>query len=88
MWTHIKKSLGMGLEEQHLLRWHRAPVCSLKERETHWESSLLRPDGLGITKHEFSGSLSQVKLWSEEELERMGWKPDRATHPDRETQNG
>lgn len=76
-WTHLKQNTGMGLEEQHLLRWQGRPVCSLKEiAEGGWRASLLRLSGISTVIHEFSGNLDQAKLWSEEELRRMGWDRD------------
>lgn len=80
-WTHLKQNTGMGLEEQHLLRWQGRPVSSLKWREhrTAWEASLLERSGISARLHEFRGTLEQAKLWSEEELRRMGWEESDAS---------
>lgn len=74
-WTEIKAAPGMGLEAQHLLRWHDKPVCSLKEASDGWRASLLNLSGLSAASLRLScQTLEEAKRRCEHQLNVMGWR--------------
>jgi hypothetical protein len=76
MWSSFKANPGMSLEAQEILRWHNAPVASIKKRRDHWECSLLHVSGISADTHQLpiSHTAEEIRLVCEELLVVMGWK--------------
>lgn len=83
-WTHVKHSLGMGLEEQWIFRPRDAPLCSLRRStDDQWQSRLLTLELISVNVLWLSGALTleEAKRASEDELRHMGheWEKKGAT---------
>ncbi len=75
VWTKIAANAGMGLEAQHVLRWHNAPVCALKGKPQDWRASLLHKSGISAnTIHVGESSLEDAQKMCEMLLVQMGWE--------------
>lgn len=89
-WTHIKGSPGMGLEEQHLLRWQGVPCATLKpaprqgplpfeeEGKDRWRLSLLLRGGMSAHTTIVLAPLDRAKEAAEHMAREQGWKPEEA----------
>jgi hypothetical protein len=83
MWTHIKASGGMGLEEQWCFRPYVLPVnaakplCKLRRNgDGHWLADLLNHTGISAAVLHVAGDipLREAQLFCEQALREMGWE--------------
>lgn len=82
MWMHVKAAPGMGLEEQHVLRWSNAPVAVLKKSglPDRWSLSLLMRNKISAeTTMIVIADLLQAKRAAERMARELGWEPFNVT---------
>jgi hypothetical protein len=82
MWTYIKASGGMGLQEQWCFRPYvlplnvARPLCKLRRNgDGHWVADLLHESGISAAACHLGNvlTLEQAKLECESQLRMMGW---------------
>lgn len=88
MWIQLKAQPSLMLEAQDILRWHNAPVCSVKRRAHGWECYLLECSGISTRPLLLPPELKieDVRARCEAALVKMGWTQPKGRERDVQSQ--
>lgn len=77
VWTHIKQSRELMLDEQWIYKTENAPACSLRHDDSvyTWQARILNRSGISTTVAHFEAiTLLEAQEECEALMRRKGWR--------------